>query len=113
MQEVEGSTTTGGTCPNAFSDPIDQNINTKCGLSWKKVYVLSNRQTCSCVRKTQARRKAPVVRGHDSVPLNHFGNVVRKTGIYLPILITLKGKFTLQLSAVLQTIIYKKIYLLV
>ena len=31
------STPTGGTCPNDFSDPIDQNIRTQCALSWKIV----------------------------------------------------------------------------
>ena len=36
MQEVEGSTSTGGTCPNDFSDPIEQDIRTQCALSWKK-----------------------------------------------------------------------------
>ena len=35
--EVEGSTPTGGTCPNDFSDPIDQDIRTHLALSWKKV----------------------------------------------------------------------------
>ena len=37
MQEVEGSTPTGGTCPNNFSDPIDQDIRTQWALSWKIV----------------------------------------------------------------------------
>ena len=37
MQEVEGLTPTGGTCPNDFSDPIDQNIRTQWALSWKIV----------------------------------------------------------------------------
>ena len=37
MQEVEGSTFTGGTCPNDFSDPIDQDIRTQRALSWKIV----------------------------------------------------------------------------
>ena len=37
MQEVEGSTPTGGTCPNDFSDPIDQDIRTQWALSWKLV----------------------------------------------------------------------------
>ena len=36
-QEVEGSTTTCGTCPNDFSDPTDQDICTQCALSWKIV----------------------------------------------------------------------------
>ena len=33
--EVEGSTPTGDTCPNDFSDPIDLDIYTQCALSWK------------------------------------------------------------------------------
>ena len=37
MQEVEGSTPTRGTCPNDFSDPIDQDIRTQWALSWKIV----------------------------------------------------------------------------
>ena len=37
MQEVEGSTPTGGTCPNDFSDQIDQDICTQWALSWKIV----------------------------------------------------------------------------
>ena len=37
MQEVEGSTPIGGTCPNDFSDPIDQDIRTQWALSWKIV----------------------------------------------------------------------------
>ena len=37
MQEVEGSTPTGGICPNDFSDPIDQDIRTQWALSWKIV----------------------------------------------------------------------------
>ena len=36
-QGVEGSTPNGGTCPNDFPDPIDQDIRTKCALSWKMV----------------------------------------------------------------------------
>ena len=37
MQEVEGSTPTGGTCSNDFSDPVDQDIRTQWALSWKIV----------------------------------------------------------------------------
>ena len=37
MQKVEGSTPTGGTCPNDFSDPVDQDIRTQWALSWKLV----------------------------------------------------------------------------
>ena len=36
-QEVEGLTPTRGTCPNDFSDPIDQDICTQWALSWKIV----------------------------------------------------------------------------
>ena len=36
-QEVEGSTPTGGICPNDFSDPVDQDIRTQWALSWKIV----------------------------------------------------------------------------
>ena len=34
-QEGEGSTPTGGTYPNDFSDPIDQDIRTQCASGWK------------------------------------------------------------------------------
>ena len=34
---VHGLTPTGGTCPNDFSDPKDQDICTLCALSWKIV----------------------------------------------------------------------------
>ena len=37
MQGVEGSTSTGGTCPNDFFDPVDQDIGTQCALNWKIV----------------------------------------------------------------------------
>ena len=36
-QEVEGSTPTGGTCPNDFSDPVDQDIRTQYTLSYRIV----------------------------------------------------------------------------
>ena len=36
-QEVEVLTSTEGTCPNHFSDPVDQDICTQCTLSWKIV----------------------------------------------------------------------------
>ena len=32
-----GLTPIGGTCPNNFSDPTDQDIRTQCALSWKIV----------------------------------------------------------------------------
>ena len=37
MQEVEGSTHMGGTCPNDFSNPADQDVHIQCALSWKIV----------------------------------------------------------------------------
>ena len=37
MQGVEGSTPTGGTIPNYFSDPVNQDIRTQCALIWKIV----------------------------------------------------------------------------
>ena len=37
MTGVEGYTPTGGTCPNYFSNPIDQYIHTQCALSLKTV----------------------------------------------------------------------------
>ena len=61
MQEVEGSTPTGGTCLNDFSNPVDQDIHTQWALSWKiavgdcsvtECRGLSNRQNCACARKT-------------------------------------------------------------
>ena len=36
MQEVEGSTATGGTFTNNFSNPIDQDICVQYAVSWKK-----------------------------------------------------------------------------
>ena len=40
-QEIVGSNPTGNTCPNDFSDPIDQAIRTQCALSWKIHEVVS------------------------------------------------------------------------
>ena len=36
-QDVEGLTTTGGTCLNDFSGPVNQDILIQCTLSWKIV----------------------------------------------------------------------------
>ena len=48
QQEVEGSTPTGSTCSNDFSDPIYQDIRTQCALSriivvseWRSVIAAS------------------------------------------------------------------------
>ena len=105
MQEVEGSTPTGGTCPNDFSDPIDQDIRTHavsselensgirvavgdCSVTerrrWRPPY-----QTGKTVhvhakhyKHNEDGRTAPGVCGNGSVPLSHSGNVVTRTGIH-------------------------------
>ena len=51
MQEVEGSTPTGGTCPSDFTDPIDQDIRTQSALSWK--IVVSEWRSVIAVRLTK------------------------------------------------------------
>ena len=98
-QGVEGSTPTGGTCPNDFSDPTDQDIRTQCALSWKIVVperrsviavslnvgggvrLIKPAKLYMCTRThykhDEDGRTAPGVRGHGSVPLSHSGNVTR------------------------------------
>ena len=113
MVIIEGSTPTGGTCPNDFSDPIGQDIHTQCALScfelensgirvavgecsvtgrrqWRPPY-----QTGKTVhvhaKILQTRRRqtqAPVVRGHGSVPLSHSGNVVTRRRLQQVVIIT-------------------------
>ena len=103
MQEVEGSTPTGGTCPNDFSDPIDQDIRTQWALSWKIVVsewrsviavslnvgggvrLIKPAKLYMCTQNTthnEDGRTAPGVRGNGSVPLSHLGNVVTRIGIH-------------------------------
>ena len=53
MQDVEGSTPTGGTGANDFSNPIDQDV-----------------------------RIPPGVCGHDSVPLSNSENVITRIGLH-------------------------------
>ena len=103
-QEVEGSTPTGGACPNDFSDPIDQDIRTQCALSWKIVVsewrsviavslnvgggvrLIKPAKLYMCMRKhckhDEDGRTAPGVRGPGSVPLSHSGNVVMRIGLH-------------------------------
>ena len=90
MQEVEGSTPSGGTCPNDFSNPIDQYIRTKRALSWKwrsvnavslnvgsgigliklaKVYMCTQTQ----YKDNEDGHTTPGVCGHGSIPLGHSG----------------------------------------
>ena len=102
MQEVEGSTPTGGSCPNDFSDPIDKDIPVSSELEnsgirvavgdcsvterrwWRQPY-----QTGKTVRvhakhyiHNEDGRTAPGVCGNGSVPLSHSGNVVTRIGIH-------------------------------
>ena len=99
-----GSTPTGGTCPNDFSDPIDQDIRTQWALSWKLVVsewrsviavslkvgggvrLMKPAKLYICTQKNYKHnedgRTAPGVCGNGSVPLSHSGNVVTRIGIH-------------------------------
>ena len=104
MQGVEGSTPTGGTCPNDFYDPIDngyphpvsselENSGIRvavgdCSVTehrrWRPPY-----QTGKTVhvhakhyKHNEDGRTAPGVCGNGSVPLSHSGNVVTRIGIH-------------------------------
>ena len=103
MQEVEGSTPTGGTCPNDFSDPIDQDIRTQsselensgirvavgdCSVTERRRWRPPN-QTGKTVyvhakhyKHNEDGRTAPGVCGSGSVPLSHSGNVVTRIGTH-------------------------------
>ena len=100
MQEVEGSSPIGGTCPNDFSDAIDQDISTQYALSWKIVvsewrsviavplnivHLIKPEKLYMCTQKhykhNEDGRTALDVRGHGSVPLSHSGNVVTRIGL--------------------------------
>ena len=104
MQEVEGSTSNGGTCSNNFSNsPIDQNICTQCALSWKivvsdwrsviavslnaggTVRLIKPAKLCMCMQTHYKHNKdgstALGVCGHGSVLLSHLGKVVTRTGL--------------------------------
>ena len=87
------STLTGGTCPNDFSDPIDQDICTQCALTWKIVVtewrsviavslnvgggirLIKPAKLYMCTqthyKHDKDGRMAPGVRGQGSVPLSH------------------------------------------
>ena len=103
-QEVEGSTPTGGTCLNDFSDPIDQDIRIQCTLSgkivvseWRSVIavpldvgggvrLIKSAKLYICTqthyKHDENGRTAPGVCGHCSVPLCHSGNVVTRIGLH-------------------------------
>ena len=104
QQEVEGSTPTGGTCPNDFSDPTDQDIRTQWALSWNIVVsewrsviavslnvgggvrLIKPAKLYTCTQNTtnttgtDARRRMCAT----MVPyrLSHLGNVVTRIGIH-------------------------------
>ena len=104
MQGVEGSTPTGGTCPNDFfrSDrpgyphPVNSELENSgirvavgdCSVTerrrWRPPY-----QTGKTVhvhakhyKHNEDGRTAPGVCGNGSVPLSHSGNVVTRIGIH-------------------------------
>ena len=98
MQEVEGSTPTGGTYPNDFSDPhpvssVLENSGIRVAVSdcsvterrrWRLPY-----QTGKTVhvhakhyKHNKDRCTAPGVCGNGSVSLSHSGNVVTRTVIH-------------------------------
>ena len=101
MQEVEGSTPSGGSCPNDFSNPIDQYIGTKCALSrkWQSMIAVSLNvgsgirliKPAKVYMCTQTHYKhnedghtALGVCGRGSIPLSHsglVGHLTRKSGI--------------------------------
>ena len=104
MQEVDGSTPIGDTCPNDFSVSIrpgySQSVSSELEISGIKVAVgdcsVTERrrwrppyQTGKTVRvhakhykHNEEGRTAPDVCGNGSVPLSHSGNVVTKIGIH-------------------------------
>ena len=104
MQEVEGSTPTGGTCPNDFfrsnrlgyPHPVSSELENSgirvavgdCSVTerrrWRPPY-----QTGKTVhvhakhyRHNEDGRTAPDVCGNGSVPLSHSGNVVTRIGTH-------------------------------
>ena len=104
MQGVEGSTPSGGTCPEDFSDPVDQDIRTQCGLSWKIVVsewqsvitvslnvgggvcLIKPAKLYMCMqthyKHDKDGRMASDVHGHGSVPLSHSSNTVARIGLH-------------------------------
>ena len=105
MQEVEGSTPTGSTCPNDFfrsnrpgyPHPVSSELENggirvavgNCSVTerrrWRPPY-----QTGKTVhvhakhyKHNEDGRTAPGVCGNGSVPLSHSGNVVTRIGIHM------------------------------
>ena len=94
MQEVKGSTPTGGTCHNDFFNPTDQDIRTQCVLSWPKVVsewrlVIAMSLNIGggvhlvkpALQNNEEGHTAPGVCGHGSILLSHLGNVVTRSGL--------------------------------
>ena len=99
MQEVQGSTPTGGTCPNDFSDLVDpvsselENSDIRvavgdCSVTERRQWRLPY-QTGKTVhvhakhyKHNEEGRMAPGVCGNGSVPLSHSGNIVTRIGIH-------------------------------
>ena len=104
MQEVEGSTTTGGTCPNDFSlsnrpgypQPVSSELENSgirvavadCSVTecrrWRLPYQTGKtvHMRAKHYKHNEDRRTAPGVCGNGSVPLSHSGNVVTRIGIH-------------------------------
>ena len=100
MQEVEGSTPTGGTCPSDFSrssrpgypHPVSSELESSgirvavgdCSVTerrrWRPPYQTG--KICMCTQNTTNTTTAPGVCGNGSVPLSHSGNVVMRIGIH-------------------------------
>ena len=92
MQEVEGSTPTGGTCPHPVSSELENSgirvAGGHCSVTerrrWRPPY-----QTGKTVhvhakhyKHNEDGRTAPGVCGNGSVPQSHSGNVVTRIGIH-------------------------------
>ena len=99
----EGSTQSGCTYPNDFSDSRDQDIRAQCALSWKimvsewrsviavspniggGVRLIKPAKLYMCTQKhynhNQDGHPAPGVYGHGSVPQSHLENVLTKIGL--------------------------------
>ena len=88
MHKVKDSTSTHGTCPKNFSNPLDQDICTQCALSWKiaipvwRLVIAVSMNVRSGVRHSKSaklymcmqkhnkdRHTATGVHGHGSVPM--------------------------------------------
>ena len=99
-QGVGDSTPTGGTGPNDFSDPTEQNIRTPCTLRWKIVVsewqlviavslnvgggvrLIEPAKLYMCTqthyKNDEDGRTAPGVRSHGSGRMSHSGNIVKR-----------------------------------